>query len=310
MKALHRRRLACLLLFTAACVPVATMAAEPSSTTLDAPESVILLIGDGMGPQQVGLLLDWADAAGAGPTMLERFMKSATMGLLRTPMADSLLTDSAASATALACGVSTRLGAVGVDEAGNPVETCLEAARSAGRRTGLVTTTRVTHATPACFAAHLRSRNNEGQIARQMLAAGVDLLLGGGARFFLGGAGPGAQDLGEEIQAQGTRVVTTLAELDALTAAGGPILGLFAPSDIPYAIDRDEEGEADAPGLGAMIREAIKLLDGGGKGFFLMVEGGRIDHGCHANDAAATLGEMREFDEAVGIALEYRKLHP
>ncbi len=272
--------------------------------TADAPRSVILLVGDGMGPQQMGLLMDWAQAAGSETTNLQRLANAGTLGMLRTGAFDTPYTDSAASGTALACGIQARNGAIAVDPKGKPAKTCLEDARDSGRRTGLVTTTRLTHATPACFASHVVSRRMEPQIAAQFVReADVDVLLGGGARFF-------PEPLLEEATAKGYRLLHTQADLDDVPADATKLLGLFARSHLPFLLDRDAPGEATAPTLAALTRTAVDVLGRGEKGFFLMVEGGRIDHAGHANDVAGVLGEMREFDAAVGVALAYQKEHP
>jgi alkaline phosphatase len=228
------------------------------------------------------------------------------VSVVRTGSADSAVTDSAASATAIASGVSTTNRSIGLDPRGAVVRTCLEDARDAGRTTALVTTTRITHATPACFAAHVQSRDDENTIARHLLETPVDILLGGGAARFLGG--PGGQSLPELVA--GYRLVRTADEL-AAAPRDGRLLGLFAASDLPYRIDRDGgDGEATGvPTLAAMTRAALDRVDTA-RGFFLMVEGGRIDHAEHSNDAAALLGEMRELDEAIAVALDFARAHP
>jgi alkaline phosphatase len=271
---------------------------EPPAT----PKSVILLIGDGTGPQQLGLLMDWADAAGRSPTNFEKLAGEGATGLLRTA-STTPLTDSAAGATALATGFSTNNGMISVDPTGKPLTTCLEDARAHGKRTGLVTTTTITHATPACFASHVDSRGEEAEIAKQYVAAGADVMLGGGQMFF-------SEELRAEAATKGWKVVTTRDELLALPTDARKALGLFAKSHLPYALDRDQEGEAVAPTLAQMTRKAIELLSQADDGFFLMIEGGRIDHACHANDAPAALGELREFDETIGVVAAYRAEHP
>ncbi len=283
----------------AACSPAPSTtagAAEPRG-----PRSVVLLIGDGMGPQQVGLLLDWADAAGVAPTQWERLANDGTLGLLRTGADGTPLTDSAAGATALACGVEVPNGFIAMDREGRPTRTCLEDAQATGRSTGLVTTTRITHATPACFASHVVDRGQERAIAKQLVEnSGVDVLLGGGGALF---------DL--DAARSAFSVVTTRDELLAFRPdAGRRLLGLFAPSHVPYRIDRDAPGEASAPTLAEMTQRALDVLALDPDGFFLMVEGGRIDHGAHLNDAAAVLGEMREFDDALGVVEAFRARHP
>ena len=290
-----------LLLFAVSC---SDSAAAPQEKP-DAPKSVILLIGDGTGPQQLGLLMDWADAAGKSPTAFERLSNAGTTGVLKTASSDSPLTDSAAGATALACGVSTVNGAIAVDPSGNKLTTCLEDARAHGRRTGLVTTTTITHATPACFAAHIGDRGEEGEIAQQYVheGNGADVLFGGGQRYF-------PASLVAEATEKGWKVVKTREELTSLPAGTQKSLGLFSPSHVPFSIDRDAPGEAQAPSLADMAKKALEILSQDDKGFFLMVEGGRIDHACHANDAAAALGELREFDDVIALAEEFRAKHP
>ena len=288
------------LLFAVGC---SDSAAAPQDAGA-APKSVILLIGDGTGPQQFGLLMDWADAAGKSPTAFERLANAGTTGVLRTASADAPLTDSAAGATALACGVSTNNGAIAVDPSGKKLTTCLEDARAKGRRTGLVTTTTITHATPACFAAHVGDRGEEGEIAQQYIheGLGADVLFGGGQKFF-------PESLVAEASEKSWKLVKTREELAALPAGTPKALGLFSKSHVPYAIDRDQAGEAQAPSLADMARKALEILSQDDKGFFLMVEGGRIDHACHGNDAAAALGELREFDDVIALCEEFRAKH-
>ncbi len=268
------------------------------------PKSVILLIGDGTGPQEFGLLMDWSDAA-SRTTNFETLCNEGSTGWLRTAPAGGPLTDSAAGATALACGVSTTNGAIAMDPSGKSLPTCLEDARSHGRRTGLVTTTTITDATPACFAAHVAKRSEQDAIAEQYVhdAHGVDVLFGGGARHF-------SAKLLEEAAAKGWKTATTPEDLAALSAATPKALGLVAADNVPFTIDRDQDGEAKAPSLPDMTKKALEILGRDDTPFFLMVEGGRIDHACHGNDAPAALGELREFDAAIGLCEDYRRAHP
>jgi alkaline phosphatase len=153
------------------------------------PENVILMIGDGMGPGQINLLYhflkntkhpDFKDTRFA----FERMSQKNPVAISVTNPHDNIVTDSACSATQLATGRSSRSGMIGLDYNGNPVETILEKAQKRKMLTGLVSDTRLTHATPASFAAHVTSRNLENEIASQMLEVGPDVLLSGGARHF------------------------------------------------------------------------------------------------------------------------------
>lgn len=280
---------------------------SPADGPPTSPRNIILLIGDGMGPQQVGLLFDWADASANTPTAIETLMQSGELGIVRTGATDSPLTDSASSATAIATGIRTYNGAIGVGPDGERLETIIEKAHARGRKTGLVTTTSVTHATPASFAAHIDQRSKEAEIAEQLVASSVDVILGGGRSYFLSER----HDLRPQIATAGWRLVTDGAELNALVP-GERVLGLFANGQLPYLIDRDSPDEAQSPTLPELTAKALQLLSDGDDetGFVLMVEGGRIDHGGHANDVAAVLGEMREFDRTIDVVLSYQEQFP
>ena len=274
-------------------------AVQPSDEVVDRPRNVVLMIADGFGPASATL----GAAAKGAPLALDSLL----VGSVETSATDSRVTDSAAGATAYACGIKTTNGAISVDTTGAPCRTILEAAEARGMATGLVATSRITHATPASFAAHVASRGEEDEIADQMMASGVDLLLGGGARFFTG------RDDGRDLLAEsGAVVVTDLSAVPAL-GASGPTVGLFAPDHMAYEIDRERlprlSGETDQPSLADMARRALDLLaaspDGRENGFFVMIEGSRIDHAGHANDPAAHLDDILAYDRAVAAVLDW-----
>ncbi|MDZ4803465.1 MAG: alkaline phosphatase [Candidatus Eisenbacteria bacterium] len=267
-----------------------------SSSSARSPKNLILLIGDGFGPAYATL----ARAVAGRELVLDAYL----VGSAGTAALDSRVTDSAAAATALACGLTTLNGAIAVDSAGVSRRTILEAAEARGMSTGLVTTSRITHATPACFGAHHVSRNEENEIASQMLASGVDLLLGGGSRQFHplpAAAHQDQRDLLAEAASDGFHLVTTNTELES--AASGRLLGLFGPSHMSYVLDRDDS----EPSLPAMTRVALDRLSRDPDGFFLMVEGGRIDHAGHDNDPAAAVAEVLEFDSAFNTVLDWSR---
>ena len=273
----------------------------PSAQAPDRPRNVVLMIADGFGPASVTL----GAAAKGAPLAFD----SVLVGSVETSAADSRVTDSAAGATAYACGIKTYNGAIAVDPEGAPCRTVLEAAEARGMATGLVATSRITHATPASFATHVASRSEEAEIARQLAGSGVDLILGGGRRYF---TRPPAGDsltadvrpLTEVMAADGWAVATDRAGYDALDAL--PAAALLADDHLAYEIDRDE---TDQPSLAEMTRTALDLLaasaDGQENGFFLMIEGSRIDHAGHGNDPAAHLGDILAYDEAVAAALAW-----
>ena len=252
-------------------------------------KNIILFIGDGMGIGQIAVL---KYRSLPNKTNIE---KLSNVGLIATYSADSLVTDSAAVATAIATGFKTKNHMVGVLPNGSKVETVLELAESLNKSTGLVTTTRITHATPAAFASHVTSRYDENEIAVQMLESGVDILLGGGRKIMKEHLSL-AESLGFKIIFNRTQFLTVGNAIK--------LLGLFAEDHMSYAIERNTTTE---PSLAEMTKVAINILSRNGRGFFLMVEGGRIDHACHENNMTKLIEEMVEFDEAIGVALEYAK---
>jgi alkaline phosphatase len=262
------------------------------------PRNVIVLIGDGFGPAHVTLARDVAGR----PLALDSILA----GAASTSSTDSRVTDSGAAATALATGVRTYSHAIGVDAGKRPRRSLLEAAEARGMATGLVATSRITHATPAAFAAHVASRDDEDAIAGQMLAQRIEVLFGGGARHFLPEGSGGRRRDGRDLLAEARRAgITVVTDRAGLAAAGaGPLLGLFASSHMSYALDRDAARE---PSLPEMTRAALDRLKGDPDGFFLMVEGSRIDHAAHDHDAAATASEAIEFDRAVAVAVAFAR---
>jgi len=257
---------------------------------LFAVKNVIFLIGDGMGLAHVTLTSYFVGKP------LE-MMKMSYSGLAYTYSANSFVTDSAAAGTALATGYKTFNGMLGMTPDGKPVMTLFEAAKKVGKATGVITTTRVTHATPAAFYAHVKDRDEEKEIARQLVVGTtIDVAFGGGMKHF-------SEELLEKAKANGFTVVTTREELLNLDpSAVKRVLGIFARSHLSYYVD----GE-DRPSLAEMTGKAIEILSKNEEGFFLMVEGGRIDHAAHGNDVVAMIYDTIEFDEAVKVALEFAK---
>lgn len=271
--------------------------------------AILLFIGDGMGAEhrKAGR---WASVGQSGQLAMDTLPVN---GWLQTASADSSITDSAAGITAMATGVKTDNGHIGVDPDDVVLETILEIAEGRGMSTGLVTTVQVSHATPAAFAAHVPDRNMMREIALQMIESGVDVLLGGGEDEFLPMSENGCYgEMGErsdgrnliaEAQSAGFTYVCDAAGLAAVNSlTTDELLGLFADEQIwprPFA-----------PSLAAMTETAIEILDRDPQGFFLMVEGGQIDWAGHGNDGANVIEDVIGFDEAVQVGLDYTALHP
>ena len=282
-------------------------------------KNIILMIGDGMGPQQISLLLQYAkqapDAAAVPDRTLslERLIAAGETGMMSTYPKDNLVIDSAASATHLATGEFTRTEMVGLNRNGFFAETLLEKARRLGKSTGLVTDTRVTHATPAAFAAHQMHRSMENEIAEDILKTQPDVILGGGLRHWLPADDPRSKrkdhrDLIQEARSLGYGVVTTKQEM--FQSNGPMILGLFSNSLMPDAIEMHQNrnnSDFPVPSLKEMTKTALETLSRNKKGFFLMVEGGLIDYAGHFNDAGWMLHELLAFDETIGRVYEWAK---
>lgn len=294
-------------------LPAAQTAASTAAPSGAPAKNVIFLVVDGLCHGTVGLAHHWKLRHEQTP--LNWIQLYEREGLHRayqdTASASSPVTDSAAAASAWGCGQRVNNGSINVDASGKSLKPILSYAKEAGKATGLVTTCRITHATPAGFAANVPTRNMEDEIAVQYLEREVDVLLGGGARHFVQKQADGTViDYVPRFKGKGYEVVTTSREL-AEAKGGGPLLGLFAKSHIPYAIDRkNDRAHKAVPGLADMFRAALTRLDGAKDGFLLQVEAGRVDHAGHANDAGGILHEFLEFDDCIPIALEYIDAHP
>ena len=322
-------------------VSTALLAALCGATQAQAADAknVILFIGDGMGPT----VLTATRLYKVGEEGNLEMMKLARSARIKTFSNDAQTTDSAPSMAAYTTGVKmnneviamssdTKAVAPGKDANGNkgvnncasdngkPVPTILELAKAAGKSVGAVTTTELTHATPAATYSHICHRDAAYAIAaqavpggagfNQALGNGVDVLMGGGANHWTpynstsnkGGRADG-RDLTAELTAQGYRYVTTRTDLAKVES--GKLIGLFsAKSHLDYELDRVAKGAANTqPSLSEMTAKAIDLLSQNSQGYFLMVEGGRIDHALHGTNAKRSLTDAVALDEAVKTAL-------
>jgi alkaline phosphatase len=295
-----RRRFVLTALLALALVPGAAAQTPAPADATARPRNVILMIPDGCGPAAITL----ARLVSGRPLVLDSLL----VGAVQTHSADSHVTDSAAGGTAYATGVKTRNRMVGVDPEGRPLGTLVEAAETRGLATGLVTTADLADATPAAFVAHVAQRTLQDSIVLQMAGHHVDVLLGGDrARWqpiAAGGRRRDGRDLLAEHRARGGTVVTTPAELAA--ARGLPLLGLFGigTDQIALEIDRDTLRE---PSLAQMTAKALELLGPSPGGFFLLVEGGRIDDAGHDDDPAGVAREVLAYDRAVTLALAFAR---
>ncbi len=263
-------------------------------------QNIILFIGDGMGIQQVAV----TRIATVGPDGRLAIDKMPVTGILTTHSADNLITDSAAGATAMSTGVKTRNGMIGMNADTLSYATILELAKQQGKSTGLVATSSIAHATPAAFGAHVPNRRMQDKIAEQLLQNKIEVLLGGGKKYFIPQSenGSGRKDdlnLLTLAQQQGYTVVETRADLQKATAPY--LLGLFAMDGLTT---REPE-----PSLAEMTAKALQILSADPDGFFLMVEGSQIDWGGHANNLDKVIRQTRLFDEAVKVGIQFAQKH-
>lgn len=285
-----------------------------------AKRNLVFMVSDGMGPASLSLTRSYRQHVEHLPIDDTLTLDRHFWGTSRTRSSSSLVTDSAAGATAFSCGRKSYNGAISVTPDHRPCGTVLEAAKRAGYTTGLTVTTDITDATPACFASHVLLRSMEDEIALQEVGAGplgrsVDLLMGGGRCHFLPNSTEGS------CRADDVDVTKLAVEEHGWTYADGrsvlrgkdvtldlPFLGLFAPTDIPFELDRRAQDDT-YPSLSEMTRASLRALDAATadseQGFFLMVEGSRIDHAGHINDPAAQVHEVLEYDAAFRAVLDY-----
>ncbi|KAF1846079.1 alkaline phosphatase-like protein [Cucurbitaria berberidis CBS 394.84] len=286
--------------------------------------NLIFMVSDGMGPTSLSLTRSFMQFQNGAPFGEQLVIDQHLIGQSRTRSSSSLITDSAAGATAFSCAKKSYNGAISVTPDHEPCGTVLEAAKKAGYLTGLVVTTRITDATPACFAAHVNMRQEEDRIAEQMvgdfpLGRVVDLMLGGGRCHFLpnstveSSCRADGRDIVELAKKNGFNYIDDRAGFDKLKGGAGvelPLLGLFADTDIPYEIDRRNENDV-YPSLHEMAETAMKALSeatrDSDKGFFLMIEGSRIDHAGHHNDPAAQVHEVLAYDKTFTSVLNFLK---
>ncbi len=265
-------------------------------------KNVILVVGDGMGVAQREAIQ--LTSVGARGTLVMDSLPHA--GLVGTNSANPSypVTDSAAAATAMASGVKTYKNRIGLNPDGDAVPTVLERAKAAGKAAGLVTTSSVTDATPAAFAAHIEDRDQERQIAHQYLKESKpDVILGGGRSFWMTGEGD-PEDLTKRAQEQGYTYVTDRAALDS--AAGPKLLGLFAEEEMYEDRDEGKGGSYDpAVPLPEMTRKAIEVLSEDPEGFFLLVEEEAIDSMGHAKNGTLMLEAGKALDRSVKIAKDF-----
>lgn len=227
-------------------------------------------------------------------------------GLMDMASLDSVVTDSAAAASSWGSGQRINNGAVNWGPNDEEYKTICEIFRDAGKSTGLVTTARITHATPAGFGINMSSRNMEDEIAEQYAERRYDLLMGGGNRHFDPGMRADGIDLYREFEANGYTVVKDKSQLSS-AGRNGKLLGIFSDSHMPYTIDHQTipQLQQNVPTLAEMTSAALERLEQNSDGFLIQIEGARVDHAAHANDAAGLVYDQIAFDDAIKVVMDY-----
>lgn len=280
----------------------------------DKPHNTIFLIGDGMGIAQTTAYRYYKAnqnkrTRGDDQTIAATEFDKILVGMAATyPADDTLVTDSAASATALATGFKSFNGAIGVTPDHDEKITLIERAKALGLTTGIVATSQINHATPASFLAHIDSRHKLDEIADQYLANHlssqetsaeyIDILLGGGTKYF----DSEERKLVDQFQSTGFQYIDQMEDLDQLNQI--PAMGLFAPKGLPFAIDSQRPNR-----LTRMTKTALRLASTKPNGFFLMIEASQIDWCSHGNDIACTMAEMADFENTLSVVLDFAKQH-
>ncbi len=277
-------------------------------------KNLIVLIGDGMGPAQISAARYYQQyekgiqKLNLDPYYVGQATTYADRGEDGGTIVSGIVTDSASAGTAFATGHKTYNAGISVsnEDVSKPFASIIEAAEISGKSTGLVTTARITHATPAVYASHVRNRDNESAIASQYLNSGVDVLFGGGKSFFVTKEEKGKRtdrSLLPAFEAKGYKIVENAQNLKTLTAKDAKVLGLFGSSHVAYVPDRT----AETPSLAEMTSKALEILSADQDGFAIMIEGGRIDHAGHANDLPTLVQEALDFDAAFKVAIDFAK---
>jgi alkaline phosphatase len=290
-----------------ACTTSDNLDTAPSKTSVTtsstkAPKNIIMVVGDGMGPAYTTAyryFSDNPDTELIEETVFDRHL----VGMSSTYPASvsGYVTDSAAAATALATGVKSYNGAIGLDVNKKPVESVLEWAKKQGKKTGIVVTSQVNHATPASYLAHNESRRNYNAIADSYVDEGIkaDVILGGGWEYFI----RDDRNLVNEFQSAGFHYLDNVKDLQTLPI-NTPILGLFADIALPWSLDDNNQLR-----LSSMTKAATKQLEND-NGYFLLVEASQIDWAGHSNDIASAMAEMSDLAKTIEYLEQYVAKNP
>ena len=271
-------------------------------------KNIIMLVSDGMSTGTLNMAdLYLSRKTGKGSNWLNLYREDKiNRALMDMASASSIVTDSAAASSSWGGGARIKNGGLNIGVNGEPHLPIWQKFKAVGKKAGCVTTVPITHATPAGFCVNQKSRNDQESIAEKYLELGFDVLMGGGNEYFSADQRKDGKDMYAAFEGKDYHVAQTKNEI--LSAPKNkPILGVFNNSGLPYAKDRENNGELkkNTPSLAEMTQKAIENLKDGPQGFVLQVEGGKVDWAAHANDIAGLIYDQVAFDEAVKVAMDF-----
>lgn len=295
----------CITLTLAACTSAefsSDVSPAKSVSSPSTPKNIIMIVGDGMGPAYTAAYRYYNDdpaTAGIEPSIFDKHYVGSSSTY--PAKVSGYITDSAAAATALATGVKTYNDAISVDVTKKPLLTVLEWAKQQGKRTGVVVTSQINHATPASYLSHNENRNNYNAIADSYIDNGIkaDVYFGGGWKYFI----REDRNLVNEFKAAGFQYIDDYKELSTLTL-DKPVLGLFGDSGLPWALDDKEHHR-----LSLMTEAATKQLTNA-NGYFMLIEASQIDWAGHGRDIGAAMAEMDDLAQTITFLEEYVAKNP
>lgn len=299
----------------AAALPLAGTACAPAAASTGRQFSpggrarnIIFYAYDGLTVEDMATARYFAERHLSGRVLtLERLLARGASGLMLSHSLTSVVTDSASATTAWATGRKIVNGALSMFPDGRELTTILDLAKQTGKATGLITSTRITHATPAGWIAKVPIRGMEDEIASRYLEFQPEVLLGGGIVHFHPEVRADGRDLYQEFRNRGYAVAGTAEDMARANASR--LLGTFAPSHMPFEVDRRFQGAA-GPSLAEMVEKGLNILADYGNGFVVQVEAGRIDHANHGNDPGAMVWDMIAADDALDVILRFVDRNP
>jgi len=279
-------------------------------TKAQSPKNIVIIFADGVAATQWDFGRYTSNVLRRQPFVTTELFRDKGIGLLISSPHGAYVTDSAAAGSAMATGFKVDNGILSVTPDGKSARTVMQAAKAKGKRIGLISTATVYDATPAAFSMNAKSRRDSQALVDKYLALEPDVLLGGGADYFLpvgaGGKRKDGKDMIAAFRGKGWQVVSNTAELKAAT--GVKLLGLFADEDMDFDIESDRAKE---PTMAEMTAGALKALSQANpNGFVLLVENENTDTAGHANDAAALMRALWATDDAVKVALDFQRSSP